>query len=427
MAPSTIAILVTIIAVILFATEVIPLSVTAISAGIVLAMTGVIGWSDAFSGFSASVPLVMIGGTIVATGLQETGAAEQFGRIVLKIGGTNQRWFTVIVFAITAAMSSVMSNVATVAIMIPVVGAACLASGGKLQKKHTYMSIGIAACMGGSITLIGAPTNLLGSGFLESAGEPALTMFSFTPLGVIRVIICLIFYATIGYTLQQKFFDFTEETPTATQDSNTAEKTPKEKAKMWASFCILVLMVLGFVFQPLGMPIHAVAMTCGMLTIITGCLPINKAFAKLPWNIIWVVVGASGLAAGMSKSGAGELIADTVIGWLGGSPGLLPMLIAFTLLTFVMCNIMSATGLVSILCPIAIIMFERLGYNPQYVVLVICTALNMACVVPYATSPITMTMEGGYRFMDYVKVGGALAVINVVAQIISYFFVFNLG
>ncbi len=79
-----------------------------------------------------------------------------------------------------------------------------------------------------------------------------------------------------------------------------------------------------------------------------------------------------------------------------------------------------------ILCPIAIIMFQKLGYNTSYVVLVICTALNMACVVPYATSPITMTMEGGYRFMDYVKVGGVLAVINVIVQIISYPLVFSL-
>lgn len=425
MAPSTIAMLVTIVAILLFATEVIPLAATAISAGIVLAATGVIGWSDAFAGFSANVPLIMIGGSIVAAGLEHTGAAEQFGKVVLKIGGTNQRWFTVIVFAVTAAMSSVMSNVATVAIMMPVVASACYASHGKLLKKHTFMAIGIAACMGGSLTLIGAPTNMLGSGFLESAGEAPLTLFSFTPLGVIRVIVCIIFYATIGYNLQQKVFDFEEEIPQLPEsDQDAPKKTPKEIAKMWTSFGILVLMVVGFITKIWPMP--AVAMTCGMLTVITGCIPMNTAFKKLPWNVIWVVAGASGLAAGMGKSGAGELIATTVIGWLGGNPSLMGMMVAYTLLTFVMCNIMSATGLVSILCPIAIIMFQKLGYNPSYIVLVICTALNMACVVPYATSPITMTMEGGYRFMDYVKVGGVLAVINVIVQILSYPFVFSL-
>lgn len=423
MTASTIAILVTIAAVILFATEIIPLSATAISACIVLAATGVIDWTSAFSGFSASVPLIMIGGSIVAAGLQHTGAAEAFGKIVLKIGGTNQRWFTVIVFAITAAMSSVMSNVATVAIMLPVVGAACYASHGKLHIRHTYMSIGIAACMGGSLTLIGAPTNLLGSGFLESAGVEPLSMFSFTPLGIIRVVVCLIFYATIGYTLQEKFFDLSSDSTSAAEDKESEQKTPKQIAKMWISFGILILMIVGFVAKIWNT--QAVAMACGMLTIITGCIPIDTAFKKLPWNVIWVVAGASGLAAGMSKSGAGELIATTVIGWLGGSPSLIGMLIAFTLLTFVMCNIMSATGLVSILCPIAIIMFQKLGYNPQHVVLVICTALNMACVVPYATSPITMTMEGGYRFNDYVKVGGVIAVICVIVQIASYPFLFG--
>lgn len=426
MVPSTIAILVTVIAVVLFATEIIPLSVTAVSACIVLAITGVISWTEAFSGFSASVPLVMIGGTIVASGLQETGAAEQFGKLVLKIGGTNQRWFTVIVFGITAAISSVMSNVATVAIMIPVVGAACYASHGMLKKKFTFMAIGIAACMGGSITLIGAPTNLLGSGFLESAGEPALTMFSFTPFGVTRTVVCLIFYATIGYSLQKKFFDFPEESSPAGDDETVVKRSSKEIAKMWISFAILAIMIAGFVIQPFGMPIQAVAMTCAMLTIVTGCVNFNKSVNKLPWNVIWVIAGASGLAAGMSNSGAGELIADTVIGWLGGSPSLMGMLIMFTLLTFFLCNIMSATGLVSILCPIAIIMFQRLGYDPSHVVLVICTALNMACVVPYATSPITMTMEGGYRFMDYVKVGGVLAVINTVVQIASYPIIFGI-
>ena len=180
-------------------------------------------------------------------------------------------------------MSSVMSNVATVAIMMPVVASACYASHGKLLKKHTFMAIGIAACMGGSLTLIGAPTNMLGSGFLESAGEAPLTLFSFTPLGVIRVIVCIIFYATIGYNLQQKVFDFEEEIPQLPEsDQDAPKKTPKEIAKMWTSFGILVLMVVGFITKIWPMP--AVAMTCGMLTVITGCIPMNTAFKKLPWE-----------------------------------------------------------------------------------------------------------------------------------------------
>ena len=425
MASSTIAILVTLVAILLFATEIIPLSVTAIGAGIVLAATGVIAWTAAFSGFSATVPLIMMGGTMVAASLQYTGAAEAFGKIILKVGGTNQRWFTVLVFTVTAFMSSVMSNVACVAIMIPVVTSACYASKGKLLKKHTFMAIGIAACMGGSLTLVGAPTNLLCSGFLESAGGAPLGLFDWTPLGAVRVLICIVFYATIGYTLQQKFFDFPEEVPELPEaKGEEVKKTTKELVRMWLSFGILVFMIVGFITG--FWPTYAVAMTAGLLAVATGCVKIDYAFKKMPWNIIWVVVGASGLAAGMSKSGAGELIATTVIGWLGGQPSCMAMLVAFTLLTFVMCNIMSATGLVSILCPIAIIMFQELGYNPAYVVLTIGTALNMACVVPYATSPITMTMEGGYRFMDYVKVGGVLAVINIVAQIATYPFIWNL-
>lgn len=400
--------------------DVFPSSLTVLGGCILLAACGIISWTDAFSGFSGSVTLLVLGVNIVALGLSHTGAARDFGALILRFSGHSQRIFTIVSCSVAILLSSVMSNIMVMAIMLPIAGSACQASGGRLKRKYTYMALGIAANMGGCLTLIGAPQNMLVSSSLEAAGELPLTFFSYTPFGIVRSLLCLLYFATIGDFLQRRFFDFEEEDPSL----GDRQIQVKRNFRYWSSVFLMILMIIGFIS---GIwPIHAVAMTCGVLGLMIGTVPLKTCLEKLPWNIIWLIAGSIGLGMGIEKSGAGEMIASWMIRLLGGNPGCYVSLIAFTLLSFILSNLMSSTALVSVFTPMAIVFFQKMGYPPQYAALAIGTALNFSCILPYATPPITMTMEGGYRVRDYLIVGGVFAVLGVLSQILMYPVLFSL-
>lgn len=408
------------VVILLLVLDVFPSALTVLAGCALLAATGVISWTDAFSGFSGSVTLLVLGVNMVALGLQNTGAARDFGALVLRFGGRSQRTFTLVACTAAILLSSVMSNIMVLAIMLPIVSSACLSSGGRLKRKYTYMALGIAANMGGSLSLIGAPQNMLVSGCLEGAGEASLSFFSFTPFGIVRSLLCLLFFATIGDYLQRRFFDFEEELPSAPAQQSQARRD----FRYWCSILLMAVMIIGFLSGV--WPIHAVAMTCGILGLMIGTIPLKDCLQKLPWNIIWLLAGSAGLGMAIEKSGAGEQISGWMIRLLGGHPSCFVSLIAFTLLTFILSNLMSSTALISVFAPMAITFFQKMGYPPYYVALAMGTALNFSCILPYATPPITMTMEGGYRVKDYVIVGGLFAVLGILTQILMYPVVFQM-
>jgi len=420
---SIIALIIVGVAIVLFITEAIPLPVTAMGAAFAMAIFGVISFGDAVAGFGHDVPMILIGSLIMGEALLETGAANKFGAGIIRAVGTNQRIFTTAVFVITSLLSAFMSNTVLVATMMPVVAAAAAASGGKITKKHTYMAIGIAANMGGSLTLIATSTNLLGQAILVESGEAGMTLFDLTLGSIPRIILIALFYFTVGHKIQEKVFNFTEP---VTEVEASPEKGAKNASslKMWLTIAIFALMVVGFVSSiwTLG----TVAMVAALACISLRCISIKDAFRRIDWSSVWLVAGSLGFAAGLERSGAGALIAETAIGFLGSDISAFSLLIIFTILAIVMANLMSSTATISILGPIGVFMFRDLGYEPRMLIMALIWSINLAFATPVGTPPITMTLAGGYRFTDYVKVGGLLVIICTIITILTYPIIFQL-
>lgn len=423
MEESTTALLILAVTIVLFATELIPIPVTAVSAALAMGIFGVIPFSSAFSGFSNDVTIMIIGSMIVGEALFETGVAEQLGNVILRAVGKNERAFLVVCVATSAVLSAFLSNTAVVAMMLPVVAATSAKSNGAIQKKNIYMAVGFAANIGGGMTLVGSTPNVIGQGLLKEAGLEAMSFFDLTLGSIPRLIFVLLFYAFIGYPLQKKVFSFEEhQSPAAVQGPQT--QRPVNRRKMFLSIAIMVLTVIGFVTG--AWTVGAVALLAGLACIWTGCISIRQVFARLDWTTVWVMAGSFGFAAGIDQSGAGKLIADTVIGWFGGSVSMMTLLILFTLLATFMGNVMSSSASTAILGPIAISICQAMGYPAKPVIMAIIWALNLAFLTPVATPPVTMTLQGGYRFLDYTKVGVPLVLGCLILTIISYPFVFPL-
>ena len=312
-----------------------------------------------------------------------------------------------------------VSNTAVVAMMLPVVAATAARSNGVIQKKNVCMAVGFAANIGGGMTLVGSTPNVIMQGLLSDSGLKTMGFFDLTLGSLPRLVFLIIFYLSFGYTMQKKVFTFDDSQYMAiTKEENNADSSSYKKSKMLISSAIMILMVMGFI---IGVwTVGTIALVAGLLCIITGCINLKETYRRLDWGTVWVLSGSLGMASGIDKSGAGRLIANTVLGWFGGTIPYMTLLIVFTVLSVVMANIMSSSASAAILGPIVITLCVSLGYDPIPALMAIIWSLNLAFLTPVATPPVTMTLQCGYRFLDYTKIGTPLLIGCLVLTIAVY-------
>lgn len=151
-------------AIIMFVTEKIPLGVTSMIVCIGLIVTGVLDVDTAFAGFIDSNVILFVAMFIVGGAFFETGMANKIGGIVTRFAKT-ERMLIVAIMVIVGLMSGVLSNTGTAAVLIPVVIGIAAKSG--YRKSRLLMPLVFAAAMGGNLSLIGAPGNMIAQSALE--------------------------------------------------------------------------------------------------------------------------------------------------------------------------------------------------------------------------------------------------------------------
>ena len=197
MSPSTITLLFLAFAVVMFVFEKIPLGVTSMIVCCGLVVTGVLDVKTAFAGFIDSNVILFVAMFIVGGALFETGMANKIGGIVTKFA-KSERMLIIAIMVIVGLMSGVLSNTGTAAILIPVVIGIAAKSG--YSRSRLLMPLVFAAAMGGNLSLIGAPGNLIAQSELQKIGE-SFGFFEYAIVGMPILICGIIFYATIGYRL----------------------------------------------------------------------------------------------------------------------------------------------------------------------------------------------------------------------------------
>lgn len=140
---------------------------------------------EALSGFSNSVVIMMIGLFVVGGAIFQTGLAKKISGQLLKMAGSNENRLFLLVILCTAAIGAFVSNTGTVALMMPIV--VSLAAGANMNASRLLMPLAFASSMGGMMTLIGTPPNLVIQDALVNAGYKPLSFFSFLPVGLVCV------------------------------------------------------------------------------------------------------------------------------------------------------------------------------------------------------------------------------------------------
>ena len=406
------------VAAFLFITELIPLAVTAMAACTALGILGVLPSKQVYAGLSNSTVVLFGGMFVIGAAMFKTGLAEAIGVAVVKKAGTNEIPLMAAIMIVTIVLSSVSSNTGTVACLMPVIIGICQAA--KIPASKELMPLAIAANVGGTITMIGTPPNVIA---LAAAGLPTFGFFEFAFIGVPLSIIILVYTLFVGrhFIPDKSSGAMDEEAIKAAKEEAGAsdDNAPKSKTKMWISGLILIGVVVCMALGLKTLPLHTAAVTGAILCVITGCLKEKEAYAGIDWVTIFLFAGMLSVATAMDKTGAGKMIADFVVGLMGENPNPYVLTAVLFLISNVLTQFMSNTASAALLAPIGISIAQSIGCDPKPVLMALGIAASMAFATPMATPPNTLVLgPGNFSFNDYAKVGVPMCVISWIACVI---------
>ena len=400
-----------------FITEMVPLAVTALAGAIVLGLLGVIPVNTVYSGLSNSTVVLFAAMFVIGASMFHTGLAQKLGQTVVKLSGSSENGLMAGIMIAAAALSSVTSNTGTTACLIPVILGICQAA--KIPASRQMMPLAFAAGLGGIITLVGTPPNIIAAGALKAAGLRPFGFFEFAWIGIPLTVAGLIYMLTIGKRLlpkEQISADGVKIDEEAAAEAKAGVSDPK---KMWITGFVLLAVVIVMALDIKGVPLEVAAGIGALVLVISGCLSEKQAYRGIDWVTIFLFAGMMPIATAMDKSGAGKMIAEWVVGLLGGNPSPMVLTAALFLLSAGLTQFMSNTACTALLAPIGISIAQGVGASPHAVLMAIAVAASCAFSTPVGTPPNTLVLgPGGYKFNDYVKAGSGLVLVCFIVSII---------
>lgn len=421
MSPAVQTLIVLAIMAVFFVTEIIPLAITSLGGAIALALMGIISSKEAFSGLSDSTVVLFAGMFVVGGALFYTGLAQKIGETVVSKAGTSENGLMFAIMAVTATMSAFLSNTGTAAALLPVVVGICAVA--KIPASRQLMPLAFAAGIGGIITMVGTPPNIIVNGALNKAGITPFGFFEFAWIGIPLTIATILFMMTIGKRFLPNHI--IEDVGEVEQEVSAGEVSNDPKKQLYSGLIlggVIVLMILGDTLKSnfgINLPLSLVAVVGAMLCVLTGCLGEKQAYTSIDWVTIFLFAGMMPVAGAMEKSGAGQLIANAVLGVMGSDPSPYFATAVLFILSCVMTQFMSNTASCALLAPIGIAIAKGMGADPHAVLMAIGVAASCAFGTPVGTPPNTLVLgPGQYKFMDYVKAGVPLIIVCFIVSIL---------
>ena len=254
MSQTTITLLFLVFAIVSFILEKIPLGLTASICALGLTLTGILDVSTTFSQYVNSNVILCVGMFVVGQALFETGMANKIGGLVTRFAKT-EKTLIIAIMVIAGVMSGFLSNTGTAAVLIPVVCGIADESG--YSRSHLLMPLVFAAALGGNLSIIGAPGNLMGVNALQEMGIKT-SFFMYAPIGIPILLLLVIFLVTCVLT---NFMSNTATTalmiPIAVSLANSLGADPRSVviATVIAGSCAYA--------TPIGMPANTMVVGLG--------------------------------------------------------------------------------------------------------------------------------------------------------------------
>ena len=183
----------------LFLTEKLPVDLTAFTGLVVLVLTGYLSGSQAFTGFSSPAVITMLSIFIISAALLQTGVADFVGSRAHALVGDREIPLIILTMIVAGLLSAFMNNIAATAVLMPAV--ATIAHRASLAPGRLFMPLSFGAILGGTITMVGTPPNILAAQILDEKGIEPFALFDFAGPGLLLLGVGTVFMVTVGRRL----------------------------------------------------------------------------------------------------------------------------------------------------------------------------------------------------------------------------------
>ena len=413
MTPAAITLTVFLIALALFIADFLPMGLMVFMVPMALYFCGVIEAKEIFAPLIGQSIILVVAMSVLGAALFKTGMAERIGRGLFRFC-PGERSLMMVVTLFAGTVSAFVSNTGTVAILIPIIMGA--AASHKISPSRLLIPLTAGATLGGNISVIGSPGNLIAKETIERFSEGAMSVkfFEYAGVGIPLLIAAAVFYALVGPKLVPE-----KETACTAESDSRATPDATQGWKGWFTVVVLLgtvaTMIAADHFKCLP-PMHITACVGAIAVVLFRVLTQKEAFAAFDLQAVFLLSFMTPLGSAMMKTGAAQKIADAVVG-VGGGHGPMILMAVLWLTVWGLTQVMSNTATCALFCPIGWTIAKTLGADPRAVVIAILIASSVAVCTPLAIPANSMILEpGGLRFKDFFKPGICLSALAFVVS-----------
>ncbi|MEO0554394.1 MAG: DASS family sodium-coupled anion symporter [Bacteroidota bacterium] len=420
-------------------TEAAPIPVTALLPLVLLPYLGIFTVAESTAPYASPIIFLFMGGFMIALGLEKHNLHQRIALNLIKITGTSGNGIILGFMIATALLSMWISNTATTVMMLPIATSVVqlLLKDNEMNKSDKRFALGLmlsiayAANIGGTMTIIGTPPNVVMTGYLSELVEFEMNFSQWLPIGLpagLSILVCT--YFLITRVLFSNGIRKIEGSHALIQDKlQSLGKFSKEEKLVTFVF---TLTALCWVFKPninvlIGYPFLSDATTAMAGGILMFIMPVNFKKSKflvrwedtqrLPWGILILFGGGMTLAKGMEKSGIIQVIGEYVA--QNSELGILSLIAIVTTIVLFMTELMSNVALVTIFIPVIIGVAGGLGINPLYLVIPATIASSCAFMMPISTPPNAIVFASGHiKIRDMMRAGVLLNIVSILILVL---------
>lgn len=408
--------------------------VVALAGAAVLLVTGAVRPSEVQGAFGSPAIVTLASLFVIAHAMELSGLLDLLIRravAVCRRTGAAGLW---VLIALCGGASAFLNNTPIVVLSAPVVRD--VAKSLKLDPKQFLMPLSYVAVLGGCCTLIGTSTNLLVDDMARSSGQPPFGIFEITPVGLAVALaggLYLLLFARLlkgtpdpgpQRAIQHHVTHLDVAGDSVGDPGAFAVERPLAPFKAIAS----VLVFLGVVtIAALNIaPIAAAAFAGAVLLILIRAIRPEEAYGGLRPEILLLIAGMVVLGIALEQTGLAAAATDRLIGSVGGFGPLVALILLYGA-TMLLTELLSNATVAVLVTPVAVALAESLGVSARPFLVAVMVAGSAAFATPfgYQTNVLVYQM-GGYRYLDFVKIGLPLNIITwiVAAATIPWFFPF---
>lgn len=420
MSPLIICILIFIVSLVLYGTNLIPMGVTALITMAALVFAGCLDAETALSGFGNTNTIVIVGMFVIAAGLNRTRFVDKLSSGIIKLAGGSFKgaWLGYII--LSALLTSFLTSpIVAFAIVYPLCSSMCRECNISPSKVMFPLVVVCIGCVGvlptGTTIILAGQLN----GFLETYGfegiSVATTDYTLARLPMMIILILWAFFLGPKFAPEQPILPIA-----GIEDRN--EKAGKHPLSPFSEimgymifFVAVILLIFGGSF---GIQAWQVCLVGALLEIICGVLTEKEAVAAIPVPIAAMYVGALAMGNALSATGAGDVVGKWLATFVGHTTNNYILGFLFFAIPFILTQFMLNQGVINIFLPICLLTCSALDANPVGPCILVAAGALTAFMTPMATPAIPMAMgAGGYDLRSLFRQGWGISAILTVTYV----------